>query len=139
MTDTNRSQTPLMVAISLVILVLASRLLYLVDRSLREGEGTGLSGEGAIETIPILVLMALLIWMVNKTRKGEQLKTDTSDTRVIGVMIGMFLLGLYIGPGLSISLDSELIGMAFLLVPILLIIAILLPGGDDSLVPGEEE
>ena len=54
-------------------------------------------------------------------------------------MIGMFLLGLYIGPGLSISLDSELIGMAFLLVPILLIIAILLPGGDDSLVPGEEE
>ena len=46
MTDTNRSQTPLMVAISLVILVLASRLLYLVDRSLREGEGMGLSGEG---------------------------------------------------------------------------------------------
>ena len=114
MTDTNRSQTPLMVAISLVILVLASRLLYLVDRSLREGEGMGLSGEGAIETIPILVLMALLIWMVNKTR-GEQLKTDSSDTQVIGVMIGMFLLGLYIGPGLSISLDSELIGMAFLL------------------------
>ena len=75
MTDTNRSQTPLMVAISLVILVLASRLLYLVDRSLREGEGMGLSGEGAIETIPILVLMALLIWMVNKTRRGEQLKT----------------------------------------------------------------
>ena len=138
MTDTNRSQTPLMVAISLVILVLASRLLYLVDRSLREGEGMGLSGEGAIETIPILVLMALLIWMVNKTR-GEQLKTDSSDTQVIGVMIGMFLLGLYIGPGLSISLDSELIGMAFLLVPILLIIAILLPGRDDSLVLGEEE
>ena len=53
MTDTNRSQTPLMVAISLVILVLASRLLYLVDRSLREGEGMGLSGEGAIETIPV--------------------------------------------------------------------------------------
>ena len=51
----------------------------------------------------------------------------------------MFLLGLYIGPGLSISLDSELIGMAFLLVPILLIIAILLPGRNDSLVPGEEE
>ena len=71
MTDTNRSQTPLMVAISLVILVLASRLLYLVDRSLREGEGMGLSGEGAIETIPILVLMALLIWMVNKTRRGS--------------------------------------------------------------------
>ena len=55
MSEENSSQATIMVGISLVILVLAVRLLYLVDRSLRNGEGMGLSGEGAIETIPILV------------------------------------------------------------------------------------
>ena len=60
MSDEKASQTPVMVGISLVILVLAARLLYLVDQSLREGEGMGLSGDGAIETIPILILLGLL-------------------------------------------------------------------------------
>ena len=54
-------------------------------------------------------------------------------------MLGMFLLGLYIGPGISLSLESELIGMVFLVIPILLIGAILLPGDDDSLVSIQEE
>ena len=48
MSDEKASQTPVMVGISLVILVLAARLLYLVDQSLREGEGMCLSGDGAI-------------------------------------------------------------------------------------------
>ena len=94
-----------MVGISLVILVLAARLLYLVDQSLREGEGMGLSGEGAIETIPILVLLGLLIWMVARSGTNTKVDTGASDTQLIGIMLGMFLLGLYIGPGISLSLD----------------------------------
>ena len=54
-------------------------------------------------------------------------------------MLGMFLLGLYIGPGLTLSLESELVGMAFLVIPILLIGAILLPSDNDSLVAKHEE
>ena len=127
------------VGISLVILVLAARLLYLVDQSLREGEGMGLSGEGAIETIPILVLLGLLIWMVARSGTNTKIDTGASDTQLIGIMLGMFLLGLYIGPGISLSLESELIGMVFLVIPILLIGAILLPGDDDSLVTVQEE
>ena len=139
MSDEKASQTPAMVGISLVILVLAARLLYLVDQSLREGEGMGLSGEGAIETIPILVLLGLLIWMVAKSGTNTKIDTGASDTQLIGIMLGMFLLGLYIGPGISLSLESELIGMVFLVIPILLIGAILLPGDDDSLVTVQEE
>lgn len=139
MSDEKASQTPAMVGISLVILVLAARLLYLVDQSLREGEGMGLSGEGAIETIPILVLLGLLIWMVARSGTNTKIDTGASDTQLIGIMLGMFLLGLYIGPGISLSLESELIGMVFLVIPILLIGAILLPGDDDSLVTVQEE
>ena len=139
MSDEKASQTPAMVGISLVILVLAARLLYLVDQSLREGEGMGLSGEGAIETIPILVLLGLLIWMVARSGTNTKIETGASDTQLIGIMLGMFLLGLYIGPGISLSLESELIGMVFLVIPILLIGAILLPGDDDSLVSIHEE
>ena len=139
MSDERTSQTPIMVVISMVILVLAARLLYLVDQSLREGEGMGLSGDGAIETIPILILLGLLIWMSTRSQLGRKLDTDSNDTQVIGIMLGMFLLGIYIGPGLTFSLDSELIGLAFLVVPILLIAAILLPGNTDPLVPIDEE
>ena len=139
MSDEKASQTPVMVGISLVILVLAARLLYLVDQSLREGEGMGLSGDGAIETIPILILLGMLIWMALRSQRGSQLDTNGNDTQVIGIMLGMFLLGIYIGPGLTFSLDSELIGLAFLVVPILLIAAILLPGNTDSLVATDEE
>ena len=139
MSDEKASQTPVMVGISLVILVLAARLLYLVDQSLREGEGMGLSGEGAIETIPILVLLGLLIWMVARSGTNTKIDTGASDTQLIGIMLGMFLLGLYIGPGISLSLESELIGMVFLVIPILLIGAILLPGDDDPLVTVQEE
>ena len=139
MSDERNSQTPIMVVISMVILVLAARLLYLVDQSLREGEGMGLSGDGAIETIPILILLGLLIWMSTRSQLGRKLDTDSNDTQVIGIMLGMFLLGIYIGPGLTFSLDSELIGLAFLVVPILLIAAILLPGNTDPLVSIDEE
>ena len=139
MSDERTSQTPIMVVISMVILVLAARLLYLVDQSLREGEGMGLSGDGAIETIPILILLSLLIWMSTRSQLGSKLDTDSNDTQVIGIMLGMFLLGIYIGPGLTFSLDSELIGLVFLVVPILLIAAILLPGNTDPLVPIDEE
>ena len=139
MSDEKASQTPVMVGISLVILVLAARLLYLVDQSLREGEGMGLSGDGAIETIPILILLGLLIWMTSRSQSGSQLDTNGNDTQVIVIMLGMFLLGIYIGPGLTFSLDSELIGLAFLVVPILLIAAILIPGNTDSLVVKDEE
>ena len=139
MSDERTSQTPIMVVISMVILVLAARLLYLVDQSLREGEGMGLSGDGAIETIPILILLGLLIWMSTRSQPESKLDTDSNDTQVIGIMLGMFLLGIYIGPGLTFSLDSELIGLAFLVVPILLIAAILLPGNTDPLVPIDEE
>ena len=139
MSEENSNQAAIMVGISLVILVLAVRLLYLVDRSLRDGEGMGLSGEGAIETIPILLLLGLLIWMVAKSRTNLKLETEGSDTQVIGIMLGMFLLGLYIGPGLTLSLESELIGMAFLVIPIILIGAILLPSDNDSLVTKHEE
>ena len=139
MSDERTSQTPIMVVISMVILVLAARLLYLVDQSLREGEGMGLSGDGAIETIPILILLGLLIWMSTRSQPGRKLDTDSNDTQVIGIMLGMFLLGIYIGPGLTFSLDSELIGLAFLVVPILLIAAILLPGNTDPLVSIDEE
>ena len=99
----------------------------------------GLSGDGAIETIPILILLGLLIWMSTRSQLGSKLDTDSNDTQVIGIMLGMFLLGIYIGPGLTFSLDSELIGLAFLVVPILLIAAILLPGNTDPLVSIDEE
>ena len=139
MIEENRTQRPLVVGTSLVILVLAARLLYLVDSSLREGQGIGLTGEGAIETVPILLLLALLIWMLARSKGEAPFDTGRGDTQVIGIMLGMFLIGIYIGPGLSISLDSELVGLIFLAIPILLIAAILLPGTDDSIVTKQEE
>ena len=45
MTEEHPTKRPLMVGISLAILVLIARLLYLVDSSLKNGEGMGLSGE----------------------------------------------------------------------------------------------
>ena len=78
MSDGKASQKPLMVGISLAILVLSARLLYLVDQSLRDGEGMGLSGDGAIETIPILILLGLLIWMTSRSQPGGRLGIDLS-------------------------------------------------------------
>ena len=83
MSDEKASHKPLMVGISLAILVLSARLLYLVDQSLRDGEGMGLSGDGAIETIPILILLGLLIWMTSRSQPGGRLGIDTNDTQVI--------------------------------------------------------
>ena len=85
------------------------------------------------------MLLGLLIWMVARSGTNTKIDTGASDTQLIGIMLGMFLLGLYIGPGISLSLESELIGMVFLVIPILLIGAILLPGDDDSLVTVQEE
>ena len=56
MSEENSNQATMMVGISLVILVLAVGLLYLVTDSLRDGQGMGLSGERD-RTIPILVLL----------------------------------------------------------------------------------
>ena len=128
-----------MVGISLAILLLIARLLYLVDSSLKNGEGMGLSGEGAIETIPILVLLALLIWIVTRSEDDDPTHPKDGDKQVIGIMVGMFLVDLYIGPDLNISLDSDLFGLVFLVIPAILIAAILLPDNSDSLVSEQEE
>ena len=139
MTEEHPTKRPLMVGISLAILVLMARLLYLVDSSLKNGEGMGLSGEGAIETIPILVLLALLIWIVTRSEDDDPTHPKDGDKQVIGIMVGMFLVGLYIGPDLNISLDSDMFGLAFLVIPAILIAAILLPDNSDSLVSEQEE
>ena len=83
--------------------------------------------------------LALLIWIVTRSEDDGPSHPKDGDKQVIGIMVGMFLVGLYIGPDLNISLDSDLFGLAFLVIPAILIAPILLPDNSDSLVSEQEE
>jgi hypothetical protein len=113
-----------LVALALMIVVLAARLLYLVDASLRAGEGYGLTGDGAIQTVPLLVLLVVLLWLVTGVFRDSPLNLEVADKQTVAIMALMFVIGFYLGPNISIPNEisnSNIVGILIVIVPILLI------------------
>ena len=94
-----------LVALALMIVVLAARLLYLVDASLRAGEGYGLTGDGAIQTVPLLVLLVALLWLVTGVFRDSPLNLEVADKQTVAIMALMFVIGFYLGPNISIPTE----------------------------------
>ena len=113
-----------LVALALMIVVLAARLLYLVDASLRAGEGYGLTGDGAIQTVHLLVLLVILLWLVTGIFRDSPLNLEVADKQTVAIMGMMFVIGFYIGPSITIPTElsnSNIIGILMFMVPLLLI------------------
>jgi hypothetical protein len=113
-----------LVTLALMIVVLSARMLYLVDASLRAGEGYGLTGDGAIQTVPLLLLLVVLLWLVTGIFRDSPLNLEVADKQTIAIMALMFVIGFYIGPGITIPTElsnSNIVGILMVIVPILLI------------------
>ena len=124
-----------LVALALMIVVLAARLLYLVDASLRAGEGYGLTGDGAIQTVPLLVLLVVLLWLVTGVFRDSPLNLEVADKQTVAIMALMFVIGFYLGPNISIPNEisnSNIVGILIVIVPILLIGAMFFSMRDDE-------
>ncbi len=124
-----------LVALALMIVVLAARLLYLVDASLRAGEGYGLTGDGAIQTVPLLVLLVALLWLVTGVFRDSPLNLEVADKQTVAIMALMFVIGFYLGPNISIPTElsnSNIVGILIVIVPILLIGAMFFSMRDDE-------
>jgi|TARA_B100001250_G_scaffold413626_1_gene448383 membrane protease YdiL (CAAX protease family) len=131
-----------LVALALMIVVLAARLLYLVDASLRAGEGYGLTGDGAIQTVPLLVLLVVLLWLVTGIFRDSPLNLGVADKQTIGVMSLMFVIGFYIGPSISIPTEfseSNMVGIIIIVIPILFISAMFYSMKDSENTVGTPE
>ena len=69
------------------------------------------------------MLLALLIWIVTRSEDDGPSHPKDGDKQVIGIMVGMFLVEPLHRTDLNISLDSDLFGLAFLVIPAILIAA----------------
>lgn len=130
--------------LSFMIAALAARLLFLVDNSLREGDGYGLAGDGAIQTIPILIILALMLWLIAGFLRGKKINFDTNNRNTIVIMIFMFITGFYLSPSTDFSSrfsNSNTLGLIIIIVPVIIIVAMLMSvyGEPDSLLLSEEE
>ena len=134
----NNSQNQKIFAIvgllTIVIIALCTQIILNLETN-----SESLAEEG-IFTIPLLILIISLIlilsiiYQIGPFNDGK-LKLTRNDFNIVLLLIAMFIIGLIIGPSLtlpSIFTNSDLIGVIILLMPILMIFLMLTNFQNDS-------
>ena len=134
----NNSQNQKIFAIvgllTIVIIALCTQIILNLETN-----SESLAEEG-IFTIPLLILIISLILILSIIYKrgpfnDGKLKLTRNDFNIVLLLIAMFIIGLIIGPSLtlpSIFTNSDLIGVIIVLMPILMIFLMLTNFQNDS-------
>ena len=123
----------LIAGLAIVILALTFRALIIMEASLEQGSGLGRGVQTT--TIPLMVLIvALLLMMTSQIGRGP-IQLSVENLRIAALMIAMFLIGMIIEPWLSLPSDlpaENALGIVIILIPVILILAMVLPDGSNT-------
>ena len=115
--------------IAILVATLSFRLLLIVENSLISGLGPGLSGNTSLQTIPLMLLIAILIIMLSLMFRNGPINFTIQDFRIATLLIAMFFTGMIIEPLIPIPsnlIDDDLFGLLLLAMPLLIIFALLI-------------
>ena len=115
--------------IAILVATLSFRLLLIVENSLISGQGPGLSGNTSLQTIPLMLLIAILIVMLTLLFRTEPINFTVQDFRIATLLIAMFFVGILIEPLIPIPtnlIEDDLFGLTLLAMPLLIIIILLI-------------
>ena len=111
--------------IAILVATLSFRLLLIVENSLISGQGPGLSGNTSLQTIPLMLLIAILIVMLTLLFRNEPINFTIQDFRIATLVIAMCFVGILIEPLIPIPtnlIEDDLFGLTLLAMPLLIII-----------------
>ena len=115
--------------IAILVATLSFRLLLIVENSLISGQGPGLSGNTSLQTIPLMLLIAILIVMLTLLFRNEPINFTIQDFRIATLLIAMFFVGILIEPLIPIPtnlIEDDLFGLTLLAMPLFIIIILLI-------------
>ena len=114
-------------ALAVAILAISLYVLISMEASLEEGRGPQGGNPFAILSLMFLIVVLILL-MLTKTRIGTG-KLTTDNTRIAALMAAMFIIGMLIEPSIPRPGGSSegFFGAIFILIPVLLIAAMLVP------------
>ncbi len=114
-------------ALAVVILAISIRVLLSMETSLEEGRGP--RGGIMAATLPMMVLIAALILLMLTQIRSGAIELTTDHLRIATLMAAMFVLGMLIEPAIPRpeGTPGDSYGAIFILIPVLLIAAMLLP------------
>ena len=114
-------------ALAVAILAISLYVLISMEASLEEGRGPQGGNPFAILSLMFLIVVLILL-MLTKTRIGTG-KFTTENTRIAALMAAMFIIGMLIEPSIPRpgGPPEGFFGAIFILTPVLLIAAMLVP------------
>ena len=121
-------------ALAVIILAISLRSLMSMEASLEEGRGP--QGELFV-TLPLMLMTVLILLMLSQIR-SQSIELTSHHLRISALMAAMFITGMLIEPAIPRPGGSPggFFGAIFILIPVLLIAAMLLPmipsGSDEE-------
>ncbi|MDP6912730.1 MAG: hypothetical protein QF736_02255 [Candidatus Thalassarchaeaceae archaeon] len=122
--------------LAVAILAISLHVLMSMEASLEEGRGPQGGAPFAILSLMFLIV-ALILLMLPQLRSGNGIFT-TDNMRIAALMAAMFIIGMMIEPAIPRlgGASEDFFGAIFILIPVLLIAAMLLPmipsGSDEE-------
>jgi len=129
MSSNNNSNTRMAIIAALAVVILAISLHVLMSMETSLEEGRGPPGGILSATPPMMVLMAaLIVLMLTQIRSGP-IEITADHLRIAALMAAMFVIGMLIEPAIPKpeGPPGDAFGAIFILIPILLIAAMLVP------------
>ena len=113
--------------LAVAILAISLHVLISMETSLEEGRGPQGGNPFAILSLMFLIVVLILL-MLTQIRSGTS-KFTMDNMRIAALMAAMFIIGMLIEPTIPRPGDSSggFFGAIFILVPVLLIAAMLVP------------
>ena len=113
--------------LAVAILAISLHVLLSMETSLEEGRGPQGGNPFAILSLMFLIV-ALILLMLTQIRSGTS-KFTMDNMRIASLMAAMFIIGMLIEPAIPRPGDYSVgfFGAIFILVPVLLIAAMLVP------------
>ncbi len=117
----------IIVVLALLILAISLRILMSMETSLEEGSGP--RGGIMAAALPMMVLIAALILLLLTQIRSGPIELTTDHLRISALMAAMFVIGMLIEPAIPRpeATPRDAFGAIFMLIPIMLIAAMLLP------------
>ena len=113
--------------LAVAILAISLHVLISMETSLEEGRGPQGGNPFAILSL-MLLIVALILLMLTQIRSGTS-KFTMDNMRIAALMAAMFIIGMLIEPSIPRPGGSSegFFGAIFILIPVLLIAAMLVP------------